>query len=148
MFDAVGTKRDMPGKDASMTTCNAGKTCPECGKAILKPRRNQTYCSAACRGTARAREKHTNQPDVFKRTCTWCGDDFEAKRRHAKFCGKDCQQAFNNFWKGKGPKLAMALFDYRVRRVKGSFTDLCRAFSDCRDEQKAAPKKVRKDGDK
>ena len=29
MFDAVGTKRDAPGKDTSMTTCNAGKTCPE-----------------------------------------------------------------------------------------------------------------------
>ena len=119
-------------------THRPGRSCPECGSRIARPRRNQTFCSADCRAADRARRKQTNRRAVYRHKCAWCDTDFESTRYEAEFCGTPCQQSFNNFWKSKGPKLAKALHSFRVRRAQGAFTRLCRAYADARHDEKQA----------
>ena len=120
------------------------RSCPECGSHIARPRRNQTYCSAACRSAARDRRKHTNRRAVYRRTCAWCSTDFESPRYEAEFCSTLCQQGFNNFWKSQGPKLAKAMHLFRVKREQGAFTKLCRTYSDTRHDENLAKEKAKR----
>jgi len=111
------------------------KQCRECGKAMIRPRRNQTFCSAHCRKSFTERKKFRNEGKPIKK-CPECGNTFEATRSTKVFCSTECQQAFNNFWKGKGPKIALALHEWRVNRKKGAMTTVCQEFSQARMEQK------------
>lgn len=108
-------------------------TCPNCGTAIPKPRRNQTYCSGACRAEATERKRHRNAEPRMD-TCPHCGTRFPKTKKTKVFCSPDCQQAFNNHWKARGPELALAMIDWRVRKVPGGMTKVCRAFSRARED--------------
>ncbi|OAN67992.1 hypothetical protein [Magnetospirillum moscoviense] len=106
---------------------------------MVNPRRNQICCCAECRQAwERSKRQRSKQiaADKPKGTCLWCDGDFDRKHKHQDFCSTDHQQAFNNFWKGKGPALAKALHAWRVGKAKGGLTDLCREFSNAREELK------------
>ncbi|MGE5515110.1 MAG: hypothetical protein ACM31D_04740 [Bacteroidota bacterium] len=109
-----------------------GKSCPWCGKAIASPRRNQTYCSAACRaGATDQKRKRNTEPKMD--TCPHCGTRFEKTKKTKVFCSTDCQQAFNNHWKAHGPRLALAMFDWRVGKKAKGMTKVCQEFSRARE---------------
>jgi hypothetical protein len=115
------------------------KCCRWCGKPLINPRRNQECCCAECREAwerskrARRRQAVADRP---KGICLWCDGSFDQVRQRQEFCCPDHQQAFNNFWKGKGPALAKALHAWRVGKVAGGLTQVCREFSHARDELK------------
>lgn len=71
-----------------------------------------------------------------KAACLWCGDDFDPVRKAQEFCCPAHQQAFNNFWKGKGPTLAKALHAWRVGKQAGGLTKVCQEFAAAREELK------------
>lgn len=107
--------------------------CRECGKPIPRPRRNQRFCSKACNHAHRARKRRSNAaPVTHGGRCRNCGEVFSSPRPHARFCTDQCRVDFNNYWKTQGPRLADALFAYRVAREPGALTDLCRTFTECR----------------
>ncbi|WP_173978971.1 hypothetical protein [Magnetospirillum sp. UT-4] len=116
------------------------------------PRRNQACCSAECR-EAWERSKRDRRKQAAaekpKGTCLWCDGPFDKMRKAQDFCCPDHQQAFNNFWKGKGPALAKALHAWRVGKAPGGLTEVCREFAAARDELKdkrAAAAKAKKGG--
>lgn len=122
------------------------KFCRWCGNPLINPRRNQTCCCADCRqaweASKRARRRQA-AADKPQGTCLWCDGSFDRVHKHQDFCCTAHQQAFNNFWKGKGPALAKALHAWRVGKVKGGLTALCREFSTARDELKDKRAKAR-----
>jgi hypothetical protein len=128
-----------PGAQPPAEADSAPRPCRWCGSAMINPRRNQVCCSAQCREQLeRSQRQRRKQAKVGapKATCLWCDGPFERAHKHQEFCCPDHQQAFNNFWKGKGPSLAKALHAWRVGKVKGGLTDLCREFSIAREELK------------
>lgn len=105
--------------------------CQWCGKAIRKPRSNQTYCCKQCRLDHKQASRGTNQrPASTTSECAECGDTFETDNPKKEFCSSKCQQDFNNYWKGQGPRLAKAFKAWRVGRKPGSMGAACRVFSD------------------
>ena len=125
----------------------APKCCRWCGQPLLKPRRNQECCSAHCRGEwERSKRARRNQAadEKPKGTCLWCDGAFVRVRKEQDFCCPDHQQAFNNFWKGKGPVLAKALHSWRVNKAPGGLTKVCQEFSAAREDLKEKRAKARK----
>lgn len=113
------------------------RRCRWCGAVLVKPRRNQTCCDSECRGKwEEAKRDRRRQAAKPQGNCMWCDGPFDRVRGNQDFCCTGHQQAFNNFWKGKGPLLARALHVWRVGRDRGGMTDLCREFSIARDELK------------
>lgn len=117
--------------------------CLECGKHIVKPRKNQKFCSAICRTKTSHRGKFSNAAKPT-RACPECGDTFDLTRATKRFCSTSCQQAFNNFWKSKGAKIALAMFDWRVDRKPKAMSIVCQEFSHARAEQKERRKAKQK----
>ena len=118
--------------------------CPWDGEQLIKPRINQTYCSAGCRRAhADAQKNRNDKPPVRVHTCPECDENFDTDNPDKEFCSSTCQQAFNNFWKGKGPSLARAIHQWRVNRTKGGMNAVCREFSKARKahKQRRADKK-------
>lgn len=107
-------------------------SCPNCGKAIANPRRNQTYCSADCRAAATERKRLRNTEPKMD-TCPQCGTRFEKVKKTKTFCSTGCQQAWNNHWKAAGPALALAMYDWRVRKMSKGMTRVCQSFSRARE---------------
>lgn len=117
----------------------APKHCRWCGTVLINPRRNQECCNADCREAWERSKRARRQQaagDKPKGTCLWCDGSFDKARKDQEFCCTEHQQAFNNFWKGQGPRLAKALHAWRVGKVKGALTDVCREFSAAREELK------------
>ncbi|MEE8206892.1 MAG: hypothetical protein V3T82_08075 [Nitrospinaceae bacterium] len=107
------------------------------GKPLINPRSNQTYCNAQCRLDHKQSTRQRNDtPQIQKRQCSECGDDFETENPDKAFCSSKCQQAWNNFWKSQGPRLAKAMLTWRVDRAKGAMTEVCRTFSKARTAHK------------
>lgn len=111
----------------------AAKPCPECGTTIPRPRRNQTFCCAACREAHTARRQSRNIPPKMG-ACPHCGTPFEKTRKARAYCCDACKTAEANFWKARGPSLGAAMMDWRVTKRKGAFTDLGRVFSRARED--------------
>lgn len=134
---AAGNKP--PAHEHAQDGGTAQKWCRWCGKPLINPRRNQECCCTECREewerSKRMRRKQT-AADKPKGRCLWCEGDFEKARQQQDFCCPEHQQAFNNFWKGMGPRLAKAMHAWRVGKVKGGLTDVCREFSAAREELK------------
>jgi len=107
------------------------KTCLWCGKPLLSPRRNQSYCNADCRHAHDEQKRHRNVAPKTD-TCPHCGAEFEKVPKTKVFCTTTCQQEFNNHWKAQGPRLALAMQKWRVEKKPGAFTDMCREFSQSR----------------
>ncbi|MGE4278179.1 MAG: hypothetical protein AB7G62_01245 [Magnetospirillum sp.] len=115
----------------------APRCCRWCGAVMVKPRRNQTCCSAACRDAYERQKRQRSRQSAAEKPkckCLWCGGDFDQVRKAQEFCSPEHQQAFNNFWKGKGPTLAKALHAWRVGKEPGGLTKLCREYSAAREE--------------
>lgn len=127
------------------------RACRWCGAPLINPRRNQECCCAECREewerSKRARRKQT-AADKPKGKCLWCDGGFDKVRQGQEFCCPDHQQAFNNFWKGMGPRLAKALHDWRVGKKPGGLTKVCQEFSAAREELKDKREKAKNKGDK
>lgn len=123
------------------------RACRWCGKPIIKPRHNQQCCCAECR-TEWERSKRIRRKQAAaekpKGICLWCDGEFDKVRQQQDFCCPDHQQAFNNFWKGRGPALAKALHAWRIGKVEGGLTKVCREFSAARQELKCKRALVRK----
>ncbi len=123
------------------------RTCRWCGKPLIKPRHNQECCCAECRfewnRSKRARRLQAAAVKP-KGTCLWCDGSFDKVRQQQDFCCPDHQQAFNNFWKGRGPGLAKALHAWRIGKVEGGLTKVCREFSAAREELKERRTQARK----
>ncbi|MBC7908405.1 MAG: hypothetical protein H7Y60_16880 [Rhodospirillaceae bacterium] len=136
---ALGAANELPAHTHAQSMEVAQKCCRWCGKVLVNPRRNQECCSAECREewerSKRMRRKQT-AADKPKGHCLWCEGDFEKVRQQQDFCCPEHQQAFNNFWKGMGPRLAKVMHAWRVGKVKGGLTDVCREFSAAREELK------------
>lgn len=132
--DAVGDTDKSPGQGELFS-----RRCRWCGNVLIRPRRNQECCCAECREawerSKRARRKQA-AADRPKGRCLWCDEEFDKVRQGQDFCCSEHQQAFNNFWKGMGPRLAKALHAWRVGKAKGGLTKLCREFSAAREELK------------
>jgi hypothetical protein len=115
------------------------RTCRWCGKVLINPRRNQECCCADCREawerSKRVRRKQSAAAKP-KGTCLWCEGEFDQVRKGQEFCCPEHQQAFNNFWKGMGPRLAKALHAWRVEKQPGGLTKVCREFASAREELK------------
>lgn len=111
----------------------AAKSCPECGSAIPRPRRNQTFCCAACRDAHTARRRSRNTPPRMG-ACPHCGTPFAKTRKARAYCCDACKMAEANFWKARGPSLGAAMLDWRVTKRKGAFTDLGRVFARARED--------------
>lgn len=135
----VAAGSEPPAHGAAQDGPSASRCCRWCGKPLVDPRRNQTCCNAACRDAwerskrARRRQAAGGKP---KGTCLWCDGQFDQVRQNQDFCCTEHQQAFNNFWKGKGPALAKALHAWRVGKVEGGLTKVCREFASAREELK------------
>lgn len=144
---AVGN--EPPGHQHSHDGEKEPKWCRWCGKPLVNPRRNQECCNADCREaweqSKRARRKQTASTKP-KGHCLWCEGEFDKVRKEQDFCCTEHQQAFNNFWKGQGPRLAKALHAWRVGKVAGGLTKVCREFSAAREELKR--RKAGKKGNK
>ncbi|CDK99878.1 conserved protein of unknown function [Magnetospirillum gryphiswaldense MSR-1 v2] len=115
----------------------APKCCRWCGAVMLNPRRNQKCCSAVCREAYERQKRQQSRQNAVEKPkckCLWCGGDFDQVRKAQEFCCPEHQQAFNNFWKGKGPALAKALHAWRVGKEPGGLTKVCREFSAAREE--------------
>jgi hypothetical protein len=140
----AGTEPAAPGH--AQDGKSAPKCCRWCGKPLVNPKRNQECCNAECRDAwerskrARRKQAAAGKP---KGTCLWCDGSFDKMRQQQDFCCPEHQQAFNNFWKGKGPALAKALHAWRVGKAKGGLTDVCREFSAAREELKDKRTKAR-----
>lgn len=117
--------------ETAATAC----ACPYCAKEIVKPRRNQTYCSAECRAAAKVQKRGRNTEPKMD-SCPQCGERFVKTRKTKRFCSTACQQDFNNFWKAKGPALALALHDWRVAKVPRGLSRVCQEFSRAREDLK------------
>jgi len=120
-----------------VNTQAARPTCAYC-KTPFTPRRNdQRCCSADCRKDWEKQKRQiAKQRQPHSLTCNWCDAPFESTRTDRDFCTTACQQAFNNFWKGWGPRFGKALTAWRTRKRKGAFTQLCRLFSQARADAK------------
>ncbi|WP_141400597.1 hypothetical protein [Magnetospirillum sp. 15-1] len=123
------------------------KCCRWCGTPLINPRRNQECCSGKCREDWE-RSKRTRRKQAAaekpKGVCLWCDGQFDQVRKQQEFCCPDHQQAFNNFWKGRGPALAKALHAWRVGKAEGGLTNVCREFSAAREELKCKRALARK----
>lgn len=87
------------------------KVCQWCGKEFLTSKDSQVNCSKECRvkiGQARARdaarEKREKtaaekEPDIGR--CERCGKEFVRARKNQRFCGAQCQAAWNRETKRK-----------------------------------------------
>ena len=118
------------------------RTCLWDGRVLINPRSNQAYCNAQCRQAHRQASKQRNDtPEIENRTCPECEGGFETDNPDKEFCSSKCQQAWNNFWKSQGPRIAKAMLTWRVGRKKGAMTEVCRTFSKAR----AAHKQRRED---
>lgn len=115
------------------------RACRWCGKPLIKPRRNQECCCAECRHEWERSKRVRRQQAAAEKpkgTCLWCDGSFDKARQQQDFCCTEHQQAFNNFWKGRGPGLAKALHAWRIGKVEGGLTKVCREFSAAREELK------------
>lgn len=113
------------------------RVCPWDAKPLINPRSNQTYCNAQCRKDHAASLKGRNdKPASQTRKCTECDEPFETDKPDKEFCSPKCQQAWNNFWKSRGPGLAKVLHQWRVKRTPGSFTKMTQAYSKARKAHK------------
>lgn len=111
--------------------------CANCQTPFIPRRSNQKCCDADCRKNYEIqKQQRAKQRQPHTITCGWCEDRFETTRTDRDFCSTPCQQAFNNFWKGWGPRFGKALTLWRVGKVKGAFTAVCRLFSQARAEAK------------
>jgi len=148
MYTVPETAPQAAGKQlAASENPQAPKCCRWCGKPLVNPRRNQECCGAECREEwERAKRQRRKQAaaDKSKGTCLWCDGSFDPVRQRQEFCCTAHQQAFNNFWKGKGPALAKALHAWRVGKVEGGLTKVCREFSSAREELKEKRAKITK----
>lgn len=137
---------DLPAHHHAHDGEKAPRTCRWCGASLINPRRNQECCCAECREawerSKRARRKQT-AAEKPKGKCLWCDGEFDKVRQGQEFCCPDHQQAFNNFWKGMGPRLAKALHDWRVAKKPGGLTKVCQEFSAAREELKDKRAKAR-----
>lgn len=135
----AGGRERAPGTSPCPQRGNRLQMLPLVRNPLISPRRNQECCNAECREAwerskrSRRKQAAANKP---KGVCLWCDGSFDQVRRRQEFCCSDHQQAFNNFWKGKGPVLAKALHAWRVGKVIGGLTQVCREFSHARDELK------------
>lgn len=136
---SLGAGNGLPAPHHAQGVEISPKCCRWCGKPLINPRRNQECCSTECREAwerskrSRRRQAAADKP---KGVCLWCDGNFDQVRKLQEFCCPEHQQAFNNFWKGKGPALAKALHGWRVGKVAGGLTQVCREFSRARDELK------------
>jgi hypothetical protein len=113
------------------------RTCAFCSIPFTPRRHDQACCSAKCRGDyERLKASRAKQRQPHSLCCAWCDNTFYTARTDRDFCSTACQQAFNNFWKGWGPRFGKALTTWRVRKRKGAFTNLCRLFSAAREDAK------------
>lgn len=137
---------DLPATGRTASGERAPKQCRWCGTVLINPRRNQVCCSAECREEwERSKRQRRKQvaADQPKGACLWCDGSFDRVKKNQDFCCTEHQQAFNNFWKGKGPTLAKALHAWRVGKVAGGLTNVCREFSSAREELKDKRAKAR-----
>ena len=128
----------------------APRCCRWCGTPMVHPRRNQQCCCAGCRDEWERQKRQRSRQNAAEKPkckCLWCGGDFDQVRKAQEFCCPDHQQAFNNFWKGKGPALAKALHAWRVGKEPGGLTKVCREFSTAREELQDKQAKAKGSGD-
>lgn len=123
---------------AETTTSKADsttRTCPACNKPFVPVRANQRCCSGECRKRyEKAKREAAKQQPKHKCRCLWCDGMFETNRTDQFFCSPNHQQAFNNFWKGWGPRFGRALYIWRVEKKPGAITAVGRLFSEAREE--------------
>ena len=113
------------------------RACAYCDEPFTPRRSDQKCCSADHRKLyEQQKRQRAKQRQPHSLTCNWCTGSFESTRIDAEYCSTECQQAFNNFWKGWGPRFGKALTAWRVKKAKGAFTALCRLFSAARQEAK------------
>jgi hypothetical protein len=75
-------------------------TCPQCGTVLmLKPyqARRRKVCSRKClyasiRGRA---PRYQPRPVLEERVCEWCGERYEARAKHARYCSQLCASRAN-----------------------------------------------------
>jgi hypothetical protein len=116
-----------------MTEKQLDKKCLWDGKTMINPRSNQSYCNKECRENHKqSLKKRNNTPEIKTHKCTQCDDEFQTDKPEKEFCSSKCQQAWNNYWKSKGPSMAKAMLNWRVGRAKGGMTKVCQVFSAAR----------------
>lgn len=68
--------------------------CQHCGKPFWKPNAfRMKYCSTECQRAAYALshpKKEKPMPTVYKRTCPWCGKEFETTLKYQIYCNSTC----------------------------------------------------------
>lgn len=125
-------------------TAKSSKACAWCGKTLIRPRSNQTYCNAECRKSHKHAKKGRNSAVLAVRKCQTCGSEFEPKKNSQEFCSTQCQQTYNNFWRSWGPRLAQKMNVWRIERKKGGMTEACREYSHANKLWKEKQKEMKK----
>ena len=68
-----------------------GKTCPNCGKAILNARANRIYCCNKCRYSYHNQHPHFRSKFSAVTECPVCRKSFRYHlSQHRKYCSREC----------------------------------------------------------
>ena len=71
-------------------------TCPNCGKAFVKSRAIQTYCSPTCRVAVNNRKMIERNRVAYEKNATcansFCARPFTRNRRNHRFCQPSCNK--------------------------------------------------------
>lgn len=77
----------------------------------------------------------------MKKTCAECGNSFEAKRSHAKFCGIECKRVYNNRKAIRGSEIydmfMMLRFERKYAKDEAIWGHMCALASAYKDSDKA-----------
>lgn len=74
------------------------KTCRVCGKEFLPVRKQQVYCSRACKQQEYVKKKHAEAAERQKepRECPYCHKVFTASSPQQKYCNPKCAKRMNS----------------------------------------------------
>src|SRR5690606_10565074 len=89
------------GKESWKSATYRTVKCFQCGEEFqTRDRRklNRRFCGYHCRNAHRLEKEHSAYLNRPKRIipCDWCGSNFEAKRKNARFCTLECGVKFRN----------------------------------------------------
>lgn len=79
---------------------------------------------------------------VARRNCCECSATFETNRSDREFCSSNCKAAWNNRRMTRGARLYDLAMDFRGRRKKGGFTEVCRMIDSFLEEDRDANRKT------